>query len=547
MKKLFFVSLILGIWFMTGVSVLPEASAALLPQASNGINGEFFGDLAWENIGRQLIEVNAVWVDNQNPRIILTGTNRGVFKTGDSGITWQAVLFGANKGVNFLYVDQENKDLIYACCTDGLFFSHNQGKDWQRIYQGDSEQAANCLSLIKLENKELYLCTEAGLVRSQDNTWTWRRFPGRLGTLPIRAIAADQINELIYLATPEGVYRVEPQAGAKRIFVFRETDLEETLEEEEAEEEPEQQINYICIDPNKPQNIYLATTKGIFKSEDSGLTWERFPDFGLLSKGARFITILPDSLILVATKSGVFTYSRLHLSCYEENLQSKKGQNEGRWRELSLKLAMQDIRFLTVDHYGNIYAAGNKGLFRSTSYRVAIHKGKGYPSVGIEQEPSIQQVQQAAIKYAQVIDPQWIAAHRRLSRLKAILPDFSLNYDKTIYGSATTKVNGTYGNVITGPRDWGISLKWSLGDLIWSEQQRLIDSQVRLMVKLRQDILDEVTRLYFERRRMQLELVSSRETELVSREDKELKIQELTALLDGLTGGYVSKKLGGKI
>ncbi len=514
MKGLSIVLLILGMWFISGV------------------NGESYMDLAWENIGRELVEVNAVWVDSRDSRIILAGTNREIFKTEDGGNSWQAVLFGANKGVNFLYVDRINKNLVYAGCVSGLFFSRNQGKTWQRIYQGNSQLEANCLSLIKLKNKEVYLGTEAGLLRSQGNGRIWHRFPGRLGELPIRAIVADPTNRLIYLVTPEGVYQIKPQAGAGRIFFFQANGLREADEgideefDEESEEEPGQQINHICIGPDKTQDIYLATSKGVFKSKDSGCSWERLPDFGLLSKEVHFIAILPDSVILAATKSGIFAYDK------------------DRWREISLRLTMQDSRFLTIDNCGNIYVAGDKGLFRSAG----LPKSIVYSSTGNNQEPTIQQIQQAAIKYAEVINPVQIAAHRRLSRLKAILPDFSLNYDKTIYGSATTKVNGTsYGNIITGPRNWSVSFKWSLSDLIWSEQQRLIDSQVRLMIKLRQDILDEVTRLYFERRRLQLELVSSGELKPKVKQDKELKIQELTALLDGLTGGYLSKKLRGKI
>ena len=77
--------------------------------------------------------------------------------------------------------------------------------------------------------------------------------------------------------------------------------------------------------------------------------------------------------------------------------------------------------------------------------------------------------------------------------------------------------------------------------MIWGEQQRLIDSQVRLLVKLRQDILDEVTRLYFERRRLKSELSSCSLSAEV--QEKRLRIEEITALLDALTGGYLSENV----
>lgn len=61
------------------------------------------------------------------------------------------------------------------------------------------------------------------------------------------------------------------------------------------------------------------------------------------------------------------------------------------------------------------------------------------------------------------------------------------------------------------------------------------------MVELRDDILDEVTKLYFERLRIKMELDNLSIEERKKRFEKELKLQELTALLDGLTGGYFSK------
>ena len=63
------------------------------------------------------------------------------------------------------------------------------------------------------------------------------------------------------------------------------------------------------------------------------------------------------------------------------------------------------------------------------------------------------------------------------------------------------------------------------------------------MVELRDDILDEVTKLYFERIRIKMELDNLSIEDRKKRFEKELKLQELTASLDGLTGGYFSGHL----
>jgi hypothetical protein len=62
-------------------------------------------------------------------------------------------------------------------------------------------------------------------------------------------------------------------------------------------------------------------------------------------------------------------------------------------------------------------------------------------------------------------------------------------------------------------------------------------------VQLRDDIMDDVTRTFFERRRVQVELLTHPPSDPKVELDKELRLQELTARLDGLTGGWFSRQL----
>ena len=63
------------------------------------------------------------------------------------------------------------------------------------------------------------------------------------------------------------------------------------------------------------------------------------------------------------------------------------------------------------------------------------------------------------------------------------------------------------------------------------------------MVELRNNTLDEVTKLYFERIRVKMEIDNLSIEDRKKRTDKQLRFQELTASLDALTGGYFSQGL----
>ena len=64
-----------------------------------------------------------------------------------------------------------------------------------------------------------------------------------------------------------------------------------------------------------------------------------------------------------------------------------------------------------------------------------------------------------------------------------------------------------------------------------------------LGVQLRNDILDDLRRTYYERKRLQFELMSNPPKEMGAKFEKELRLQELTQSLDDLTGNYFSEHI----
>ena len=86
-----------------------------------------------------------------------------------------------------------------------------------------------------------------------------------------------------------------------------------------------------------------------------------------------------------------------------------------------------------------------------------------------------------------------------------------------------------------------IAMSWDLAGIIWSDDQTSIDNRSRLTTQLRNDILDDLRRAYFERKRLQFEVAANPPKDLTARFDKELRIQELTQTLDDLTGNYFTE------
>jgi len=196
----------------------------------------------------------------------------------------------------------------------------------------------------------------------------------------------------------------------------------------------------------------------------------------------------------------------------------------------------------------NIYIAGEKGIYKSNQSHTSNFKRMSLIGEYLKYEPDIRDVQEVAIKYAEV-SPGKILQWRKAAVKKAFLPQVKIGLDRNTTdlwhweGGSTTKSDD---DVLRRGRDnidWDVSLSWDLSNLIWNDAQTSIDVRSKLMVELRDDILDEVNKLYFERLRVKSELDNLALEDKHKRLEKQLKLEELAASLDALTSGYYSERL----
>ena len=162
-------------------------------------------------------------------------------------------------------------------------------------------------------------------------------------------------------------------------------------------------------------------------------------------------------------------------------------------------------------------------------------------------EPTIREVQKAAVAYSNS-HPELIESMRTRARLAAAAPEFRVRGDGD-YAVGLTEVNrGDVDNnerrdVTVGGTDGYLQATWDLDRLIFNKDELGIARETVRLSNLRDRVLDQVTRRYYERRRLQVDLELSPSTDLADRVRKELRIQELTADIDALTGGWFSKSL----
>lgn len=173
-------------------------------------------------------------------------------------------------------------------------------------------------------------------------------------------------------------------------------------------------------------------------------------------------------------------------------------------------------------------------------------------------EPTVRQVQQWASNYAN-IDPERVKRWLTQSTTFATLPQLSLefrlrnDFDQGFdyfdeVGLDPRDPAGNYFPVIQDAdqgqtQEMKVKMVFDLDKLIMSSERIRVINEAQDIVKLRDQVLGEVTRLYFERRRLQAERLLAPKSDPLAVVKEELRLMELTANLDALTGGAFSAGL----
>ena len=177
-------------------------------------------------------------------------------------------------------------------------------------------------------------------------------------------------------------------------------------------------------------------------------------------------------------------------------------------------------------------------------------------SADASRTPSIAAVQRATL-HRQGLEAQVFEAAWRNVRRRGWWPTVGLRLDADRARALARErdevfVSGDYHTLRDrdkdGSLDLGASLTmtWDLRDLAYEPEQIDLSREARLVIGLRDDVLDEVNQLYFERLSIESQLVAARHGDAsASRSPGELRLrlEELTAGLDAWTGGWFSQQL----
>jgi photosystem II stability/assembly factor-like uncharacterized protein len=336
--------------------------------------GGFFkstdGGLSWRESSELKEEaLHSLTQSSKNPDILVTGTNRGLYRSTNAGETWEKLDTSATPGlvnVESLAIDPRNTDVIYAGTWYLPYKSTDGGRSWSNIKNGIIDDSDIFAIDIDPRNADHVIASACSGIYETDNAGgSWRKVQG-IPSQSRRTRAIMQhpsLTGLVFAGTTEGFWR--STNGGESWMLTTSKQLE---------------INSIAVHPSNPQTIYIGTNNyGVMVSRDGGKNFA--PTNGGYS-GRFAYSILPDrekpgriyaTTINTTTGGGFFFVSTDSGQTWQPSMRNMPN-------------ILISYSILQDERDGNIiYLGTNHGVYRSTD-RGASWAPIGAPKAGPSSE-----------------------------------------------------------------------------------------------------------------------------------------------------------------
>ena len=246
----------------------------------------------------EIHEVESIAIDPTNPEIIYAGTWHLPWKTADGGANWTSIKQGIieDSDVFSIIVDPKDSNVVYASACSGIYKSQNAGDKFLKV-QGIPSTARRTRVLMQDPQNlnVVFAGTTEGLFRSGDSGATWIRTTGP--EVIVNDVYVDPTNtNRILLATDRGGVLASNDGGysflsANNGFSAR-------------------QITSYIGDMMQPATIYVGVVNdkawgGVFVSDNGGLSWSQ-KSAGLNGQDVFSLGQASDGTVLAGTGHGIY-------------------------------------------------------------------------------------------------------------------------------------------------------------------------------------------------------------------------------------------------
>lgn len=209
----------------------------------------------------------------------------------DGGRTWERRDAGLEDfSVRAIAIDPENANFVVAGGLTGVYRSTNAGRDWAKI----SDQInVESLAIDPRTNQRIYVGTWRQGWRTDDGGGTWKQIAeGMVLDTDMFSIHIDpQQPDNVWVATCGWVYNSKNTGDNWTRY---------------RDGFDNRRIHDVKIDPCNPDVVYAGSVAGLYRSDDTGKNWYAVSDEGLVINSIVLHPQRPNRIILGIEGDGVY-------------------------------------------------------------------------------------------------------------------------------------------------------------------------------------------------------------------------------------------------
>jgi photosystem II stability/assembly factor-like uncharacterized protein len=244
--------------------------------------------------------IGCITLDPKNPHVIWVGTGEnnsqrsvsygdGVYKSTDSGRSWQNVGLKASEHIGKIVIDPRDSNTVYVAAQGplwapggdrGLYKTTDGGKTWNKVLNISENTGVTDLVLDPRDPDVLIAASyqrrrhvwtlidggpESAMHRSTDGGKTWAKLKAGLPTEEM-----GRIGLAMAPTDPDMIYAII-EAGDKKGGIFRSTDRGVTWEKRNDFDQQAQYYAHLVVDPVNKERVYVMSVL-IQVSDDGGKT-----------------------------------------------------------------------------------------------------------------------------------------------------------------------------------------------------------------------------------------------------------------------------------
>jgi photosystem II stability/assembly factor-like uncharacterized protein len=227
-----------------------------------------------------------------------------LFRSNDGGTTWETTPAMHGKSIRALAIASSDSKTLVAGALDGVFRSTDSGKSWQRI--SSSNQEIHNIESIAVDPKDpnvVYAGTWHLAWKTDDGGASWHHInKGMIEDSDVFSIIVDSTNpSVVFASACSGIYKSQ-SAG-------------DSFQKIQGIPFSARRTRVLKQDPINSAIVYAGTTEGLWKTTDAGKTWTRVSnpdvvvnDVMVDPRNSQRVMLATDRAGVLASEDGAHTF-----------------------------------------------------------------------------------------------------------------------------------------------------------------------------------------------------------------------------------------------